>query len=111
MITNDTESSRKDIVKHYYHRFEIEEFFRDAKHILGFEYLHFKTIQGLTIALWFALLTCWFFALVGARLTNAQEAERARWGLSRFRYVYEVLMRELWQAAETATLAASSGTV
>ena len=41
LITNDVDSTRETIIAWYYHRFEIEEFFRDAKHILGFERLNF----------------------------------------------------------------------
>lgn len=102
LVTNDFASTRKQIIAHYYHRFEIEEFFRDCKRILGFEYLRFKTTQGLAVALWFALLTCWLFEKITHALTEAQEQERARWRVSRFRYVYESITRELLRAAEQA---------
>jgi hypothetical protein len=109
LLSNDLRSSRRTIIRRYYHRFEIEEFFRDAKHILGFERLRFKTAQGFAVALWFAILTCWFFAIISAKLTQAQESERKQWRVSRFRYVYEKLMQGLWRQAERAVgLAASS---
>ncbi len=95
LITNDTRSTRAAIISMYYHRFEIEEFFRDAKHLLGFEHLTFKTAQSLSMALWFALLTTWFFERMTLLLTSAQEAERKRWNVSHFRYVLERLSHEL----------------
>lgn len=100
LITNDTHSTRSEIIARYYHRFEIEEFFRDAKHILGFEYLNFKTLQGLTTALWFALLSTWFFTQCALTLSEAEETERLHWHVSRFRYVYETFMRERLQARD-----------
>ena len=100
LITNNCESTRNEIIARYYHRFEIEEFFRDAKHILGFEYLNFKTLQGLRIALWFALLSTWFFAQLALTLSDAEETERLHWHVSRFRYVYESLMRERLRVRE-----------
>lgn len=100
LVTNDIVSTRTAIIDQYYHRFEIEEFFRDAKHILGFERLSFKTTQGLTIALWFALLTAWFFERCAETLTELQEAERKAWRVSRFRYVYERLLHETLRATD-----------
>jgi hypothetical protein len=100
LITNDVASTRTSIIEKYYHRFEIEEFFRDAKHVLGFEYLNFKTLHGLTVALWFALLTVWFFERLAQTLTEEQETERKHWRVSRFRYVYENFVRETLRATD-----------
>lgn len=94
LITNDVDSTREALIDRYYHRFEIEEFFRDCKRILGFEYLRFKTVRGLSIALWFAILTCWLFERAAAAFTDAQEYERSLWRVSRFRYVYECIRIE-----------------
>ena len=86
----------------YYHRFEIEEFFRDAKRLLRLEWVRFRTVRSLTIALWFAILTCWLFEKVAGELTEAQEFERTRWHVSLFRYVQESLLHEMLRAAEQA---------
>lgn len=99
LITNDADSTREEIIDRYYHRFEIEEFFRDAKHILGFERLCFRTTRGLTIALWFAILTAWLFERVAHTLTDVQNHERSSWRVSIFRYVFEKLRQEYVHAA------------
>lgn len=105
LITNDIGSTREDIILMYYHRFEIEEFFRDAKRLLRLEWTRFKTTQSLSIALWFAILTCWLFERITAKLADAQEAERVRWHVSLFRYVQESFVHEMLRAAENAVRA------
>jgi hypothetical protein len=96
LITNNETSTRDEIIQTYYQRFEIEEFFRDAKHILGLEHVHFKTVQSLTVALWFAMLTVWLFERIAQTLTEVQRHERDLWHVSDFRYVYEKLRQALW---------------
>lgn len=102
LVTNDVRLTRDVIIRRYYYRFEIEEFFRDCKRLLGFEYLHFKTTQSLSVALWFSLLTTWFFENVAEKLTALQENERKLWRVSRFRYVYETLLHETLLAYSAA---------
>jgi hypothetical protein len=43
----------------YYHRFEIEEVFKDAKHLFGLETRQFKLPERLTTVLWFVVLGFW----------------------------------------------------
>lgn len=96
LVTNNTTATRDEIIRTYYQRFEIEEFFRDAKHILGLEYVRMKTVRGLTVALWFAILTTWFFEYIASKLSEAQERERDMWQVSNFRYVYEKIQQAMW---------------
>jgi hypothetical protein len=97
LMTNDTVSSREEIIQKYYYRFEIEEFFRDAKRLLGLEYLRFNSARSCSIALWFVILTMWLFEEIAEGFTEANEAERLRFGLSRVRYIMEIIRREsLW---------------
>ena len=98
LITNDRRSSRKKIIDRYYHRFEIEEFFRDAKRLLGLEYVHPKQVRSLSIILWFLCLGLWFVE----RLTEGSEEteKRNRYRLSRTRYVFESLLQEAFVATE-----------
>src|SRR5579864_5376740 len=59
IITNDFDSSRKEIISIYYHRFEIEETFKDLKHVFDLKIFRIKTMQSFSIVLWFAILGVW----------------------------------------------------
>ncbi len=56
ILTNDLTSSRNKIVKIYYHRFEIEETFKDMKHIFELKRTHLTNPNSLKILLWFVSL-------------------------------------------------------
>lgn len=60
IITNDTRRSRRTVVSIYYHRFEIEEFFKDGKRVFLLEHLKAKKDSTFRIALWFVMLGMWF---------------------------------------------------
>jgi len=60
IITNDKKSSRQEVLDIYYHRFEIEELFRDAKRIFGLEHIKLKKDLSFRIVLWFVILGIWF---------------------------------------------------
>ena len=53
VLTNDFSSSRDKIVKIYYHRFEIEETFKDMKHIWEFKRTRLNRPNSLKTILWF----------------------------------------------------------
>lgn len=97
LITNDTSVTRKTTIDRYYYRFEIEEFFRDAKRLLRLEWVNTKTKQSLSVLLWFATITMWLFELVAEEMTKEQEQERMTYKLSRFRYVLELFEKAVWQ--------------
>lgn len=59
IMTNDFESLREDVLEIYATRFEIEETFKDLKHIQKLKTLRIKTITTFTILLWFATLAQW----------------------------------------------------
>lgn len=59
IITNDTDTSREGILGIYATRFEIEETFKDHKHIQKLKVLHIRKIETFTILLWFASLAQW----------------------------------------------------
>ena len=73
IITNDQTASRQDILNIYYHRFEVEEFFKDAKRLFGLEYIAVKNDSTFRILLWFVMLGAWFsfylnqFCLIAGR--------------------------------------------
>jgi len=56
ILTNDFTSSRNKVVKIYYHRFEIEETFRDMKHIFELKRTRLNKPNSLKVILWFVSL-------------------------------------------------------
>lgn len=92
IITNDTRSLRKTIVASYYFRFEIEEFFKDAKWLQGLEFTHFLKIESITTLLWFVLIGWWCFDALSALIPKFSIPHpKAR--ISRFRHFTETLLR------------------
>ena len=56
ILTNDFSSSRQKILRIYYHRLEIEETFRDIKHIWELKRTRFNKPQSVKTVLWFVAL-------------------------------------------------------
>jgi hypothetical protein len=56
ILTNDFASSRTKVVRIYYHRFEIEETFRDMKHIFELKRTRLNKPLSLKLLLWFVSL-------------------------------------------------------
>jgi hypothetical protein len=56
ILTNDKASARDKIVRIYYHRFEIEETFRDIKHILELRRTRINKPLSLKLLLWFVAM-------------------------------------------------------
>lgn len=107
LITNDVISARDSIITDYYHRFEIEEFFKDAKWLQGLEHVHFKKQQSIAVVLWFVILGWWFMVLL-ARHTPALQGRHTHDRLSFPRLLAEALLREQ-QAIITYHLAICMG--
>lgn len=93
LITNDVVSVRDGIVADYYHRFEIEEFFKDAKWLQGLEHCRFQKRQSIIIVLWFVTLGWWFMAKL-ERDTLVVQGKHSHDRLSFPRLVMEALSRE-----------------
>lgn len=56
ILTNDMTSSRSKIVKVYYHRFEIEETFKDMKHVFELKRTRLQKPGSLKVILWLVSL-------------------------------------------------------
>jgi hypothetical protein len=56
ILTNDMSSSRTKIVRIYYHRFEIEETFKDLKHVLELRRTRLNRPNSLKAILWLTFL-------------------------------------------------------
>ncbi len=59
ILTNDIDTSRTEILEIYATRFEIEETFKDHKHIQKLKVLRIRKIETFTILLWFASVAQW----------------------------------------------------
>lgn len=59
ILTNDMHTPRMQVLEIYATRFEIEETFKDHKHIQKLKTLRIKTIATFTILLWFASVAQW----------------------------------------------------
>lgn len=92
LITNDFTSTRDQLMADYYHRFEIEEFFKDAKWLLGLEWVRLFKLNSITTLLWFVALGMWFVEFVRKNLTLP--AWKNHHNVSVVRFVYETIQRE-----------------
>lgn len=92
LVTNDLSSTREEIVTDYYHRFEIEEFFKDAKWLFGLEWVRFQKKQSMANVLWFVMLGLWFLETL--RTLVAKLPWQNHHTVSFNRYLYEMLQRE-----------------
>ena len=99
LVTNVFEQSRNEIITMYYHRFEIEEFFRDTKRLLGLEGVNFQKENSLSIALWFVILTVWFCWNMETMMSEAEEKLRKTMQLSYVRYFFENLQKTIFQTS------------
>lgn len=60
LLTNDTNNTKDHIIAHYYFRFEIEETFKDLKHIFELKKFYaIKKKQTFLMLLWFYILASW----------------------------------------------------
>lgn len=101
LVTNDCALSREHIIDIYYHRFEIEEFFRDAKRLLGLEWVYFKTAQTLAVVLWFVILGIWCLVYLETLLQERWGKERQAMRLSHTRFLCERIQAACFAAAES----------
>lgn len=103
ILTSDLASSAKRIIKIYYHRFEIEETFRDIKSILGMRRTKLLKPLSLEILLWFVSLGIVLLYLAGIKTLGKRKlkqlvgAVHIKKRLSWYRSLLEMFERELRQ--------------
>jgi len=72
IISSDLESEKENIQEIYYYRFEIEEFFKDAKRKFGLEDTIFRKINNFKTALWFVILGFWLHQYLEEHIESAK---------------------------------------
>lgn len=95
ILTNDFSSSRTKIVKIYYHRFEIEETFRDIKHIFEYKRTRLNKPNSLKVLLWLVSLGIALLYLVTK--PTIQVAHHPKKRTSWLRQAYEQLQQAYGQ--------------
>lgn len=94
IITNDGDSKRKDIITIYYYRFEIEEAFKDLKHLFDLKKLRIKQKNTFRILLWFFLLSMWIAYLI--YLLKERVKQQGKQQISFVRSWYEGFQRSMF---------------
>ncbi|HVQ44028.1 MAG TPA: transposase [Candidatus Saccharimonadia bacterium] len=99
ILTSDMGSRRQKIVRIYYRRFEIEETFKDLKHILDLDQSKLNRPLSLKVVLWFTSLSVILSFLVGWWTRKPDKTRHTKKTLSWFRQFFEALEREMLQPA------------
>jgi len=93
VLTNDFASSRTKVVRIYYYRFEIEETFKDMKHIFELKRTRLNKPLSLKLLLWFVSLGIALLYLVTKpskqQLTDTNPKKQTSW----LRQAYELLQQ------------------
>lgn len=96
IITNDFDSKRRDIIEMYYYRFEIEETFKDLKHLFDLKKLRIKQKNTFRILLWFFILSMWIAYCIHILKEHIKQGKQK---LSFVREWYEGFQRSMFIAA------------
>jgi hypothetical protein len=95
ILTNDMTSSRNKIVRIYYHRFEIEETFKDTKHLFELHRLSFLRPTSLKVVLWLVFLGIALLYAVTKPTKQQASTTNPKKFVSWMRQAYEQFQREL----------------
>lgn len=99
ILTNDFTSSRTKIIRIYYHRFEIEETFRDIKHIFEYKRMRLTKPDNLKLILWLISLGIALLYLVTKPTKQTVQAAHSKKQISWLRQAYERLQQALTERA------------
>ena len=95
ILTSDLRSSRNKVVKIYYHRFEIEELFKDTKHLFELHRLKFTRPTSLKVVLWLVFLGIALLYAVSKPTKQQTKGTNPKKQPSWIRRAYEQFQREL----------------
>ena len=88
-------SSRTKIARIYYHRFEIEETFKDVKHLFELKRVQFDKPNSLKVLLWFVSLGIALLYLTTKATMHQEHYRNNKKRRSWVRLAYEQFQREL----------------
>ena len=94
ILTNDFTSSHRTIIRIYYHRFEIEETFRDIKHIFEYKRTRLSKPTNLKLILWLVSLGIALLYLVTKPTKQTVARGNPKKHTSWLRQAYEQLQQE-----------------
>jgi hypothetical protein len=101
ILTSDMTRTRKDIIQIYYYRFEIEESFKDVKHVRDLQKLQVDLALSLRVVLWFIILGIVLMYLAGLKALGKRWFEQLtghpKKRLSWYRWLHEMLEWLIWQ--------------
>jgi len=98
IITNDFDTKRETILDTYYHRFEIEEAFKDIKHIFNTKQNYIQKTSTLETIIWFQTLGFWLLWLTSNIPKLKQKVKsQIKKQLSWFKQSWEQMMSERFQ--------------
>jgi hypothetical protein len=101
ILTSDLTSTRQQILGTYYYRFEIEESFKDVKHIRDLHKLQVDLELSLRVVLWFVILGIVLLYLSGLKTMGKnwfqQRDGHPKKRLSWYRWLHELLEWMIWQ--------------
>jgi len=95
ILTNDLTSSRTKIARIYYHRFEIEEAFKDVKHLFELKRVQFDKPNSLKILLWFVSIGIALLYMTTKATMHQEHYQNNKKRRSWVRIAYEQFQREL----------------
>lgn len=111
ILTNDMSSSRNKIVRIYYHRFEIEETFKDTKHLFELQRLSFIKPESLKMVLWLIFLGIAVLFVVTKPTQQQVRATHPKKRCSWLRLAYEQFQRALTKQRGLTGLTPRTGVV
>jgi hypothetical protein len=101
ILTPDMATSREQIIRIYYYRFEIEESFKDVKHIRDLHKLQVDLALSLKVVLWFVMLGIVLLYLSAMKTMGEnwfeQRVTHPKKRLSWYRWLHELLEWLIWQ--------------
>lgn len=108
LVTNDLSLTAHQVTDAYYHRFEVEEVFKDAKHLFGLETMRFAIPERLTTTLWFVCLGFWLHRYLERTVVSSRTVvQRAKQNFVQSRTHY--WLEQIRHALQAEALAAIAG--